>query len=124
LYTWNAFPQPFPHAPADGQAFTIFLAALNSGGCFAGQCDWRLPTLAELETILQAMTPSPCDTSPCIDEEVFGPTVAIYYWSDTTYVNKESSSSAYAWTVNFDDGGVIPFAKNFAMSVRAVRGGL
>jgi hypothetical protein len=85
LYTWNAFPQPFPHAPADGQAFTIFLAALNSGGCFAGQCDWRLPTLAELETILQAMTPSPCDTSPCIDEEVFGPTVATYYWSDTTF---------------------------------------
>jgi hypothetical protein len=49
---------------ADGTAFTTFLPALN-GGCFAGQCDCRLPTIYELHPIV--LEAYPCTTSPCID---------------------------------------------------------
>jgi hypothetical protein len=59
-YSWSAVGMA-----ADGTAYTDFLANLNGGGCFAGQCDWRLPTVAELLTILSE--PYPCGGSPCVD---------------------------------------------------------
>jgi hypothetical protein len=113
-YTWTA---GFSTA-ANGTAFTSFLATINSG-CFAGQCDWRLPTVAELQTILSE--PYPCTTSPCIDQVKFGPTAANGYWSATTY----ASVPTYAFFVGFGNGYVDGFLKNHsAVYVRAVRGGL
>jgi hypothetical protein len=44
-YTWSVTGEA-----ADGTVFTAFLATLNNT-CFAGHCDWRLPTRAELLTI-------------------------------------------------------------------------
>jgi len=73
----------------------MFLGTLNNGtstdgttsnGCFAGHCDWRLPTIVELQTLL--LQPYPCRTSPCIDQAVFAPTVALGYSSATTYAHK------------------------------------
>jgi len=114
-YTWSATP---PSTAADGTAFTTFLPALNSGGCFVGQCDWRLPTISELQTILLA--PYPCATSPCIDQAVFGPTVADFYWSATTYAYYPLN----AWGVGFGNGGVFTNPKFNGIYVRAVRSGL
>jgi len=120
FYTWA----PSGTLPT-GTAFTTFLGTLNNGtssdgtaisGCFAGHCDWRLPTSAELQTILLA--PYPCGTSPCIDP-VFGPTVAFTYWSSTTY----SSTPSGAWGVDFFDGSVFAGGKTDLGYVRAVRGG-
>ena len=110
------------NAPAaDGPAFTDFLRSLNSGGCFAGQCDWRLPTRDELQTILADPFAdfNPCTTPSCIDA-IFGPTQAARYWSATSYAGFPSS----AWYVFFDEGGVSANDKSNFFYVRGVRGGL
>jgi hypothetical protein len=135
-YTWSSLLNE-----PDGTAFTVFLATLNevspgscsSGGptggccpnaacenpgCYAGHCDWRLPTVVELQTIL--LEPFPCDTIPCIDESAFGPTaLAVEYWSAST----SSNNSDVAWTVFFFDGFTPGKVKDNDSQVRAVRGG-
>ena len=114
-YTWSASAANNP----DGTAFTSFLTTLNSGVCFAGKCDWRLPTRLEAETILAGGFP--CSMSPCIDQTTFGPTVGPgIYWTSTT----DASSSDRAWAVAVSDGSVIFDDKVFADPARAVRGGL
>ena len=114
-YTWSAGA---PYTEADGTAFRTFLPALNSGGCHAGHCDWRLPTVYELQTIL--LEPYPCTTSPCVDS-VFTPTVADYYRSATTNARRPD----YEWVVSFDDGKVFDLGGgNYNGAVRAVRAGL
>ncbi len=125
VYTWCANVAPLDLScddgpAADGTAYTSFLATLNGGSCFAGQCDWRLPTHAELLTILSE--PYPCTTSPCIDQGIFGPTlVADFYWSATTHV----AVPDVAWVVSFATGEVFALgSKSDSRYVRAVRGGL
>jgi len=112
--------------PPDGTAFTDFLVKLNTEPCFAGHCDWRLPSeegqnspftgAKELESILLA--PYVCGTSPCIDS-IFEPTVALGYWSATTLVTSPGS----AWFVSFSDGLVYFGFKGSDFPVRAVRTG-
>jgi len=122
VYFWSAGGggTTFP----DGTMFTDFLAKLNGAssdgvtltGCFAGHCDWRLPTIVELQTIL--LDPYPCGTSPCI-APVFGPTVALSYWSATPIATGPDS----AWLVFFNDGFVNSDGKVANDYVRAVRTG-
>lgn len=90
LYAWSASGQ-LP----DGSAFTQFLGELNNctsllgngplSGGFAGYCDWRLPTYAELWALLDE-DPLQCPAVPCVDPfllptavsgDIFGPR----YWS-------------------------------------------
>ena len=126
-YTWSA-----SGTAADGAAYTDFLAKLNNGastdggastaitGCFAGHCDWRLPSIVELQDIVDA-TQGFCGggSGACIDP-AFGPTQAFYYWSATT-----SAGNAFnAWDVYFYDGGTNLNGKLNTYAVRAVRGGL
>jgi cysteine-rich repeat protein len=121
-YTWSTGAPAF--AP-DGTAFTDFLFKLNHTQCFAGHCDWRLPSeegrnspftgAKDLERILLA--PFQCGTNPCIDS-TFGPTASGAYWSDTT----TSANSSDAWVVGFNNGNVNNGAKGNQHSVRAVRG--
>ena len=127
-YSWSpGFPPParaggFTAATAaDGTAFTTFLSALNSGGCFAGQCDWRLPTRDELLTIATPAYPA-CMTGPCIDP-AFGPTdvAGSFYWSATTV---SATTPESAWGVFFSNGAVDNILKGNDSPVRAVRGGL
>ncbi len=118
----------------DGTAFTSFLAvgatSLNEAG-FAGANDWRLPTFAELQTILLP-EPYPCTTNPCVDSAfdsgcTGGCSVTTcsctnsssYSWSSTTY----QYDPTYAWIVTFYDGWVGYGHKAFTRHVRAVRGG-
>jgi len=123
-YTWSMGTND-----PDGTAFTHFLFRLNHdtssdgttiSGCFAGHCDWRLPTSAELQTILDLTAPTCGDfVDPCIDP-TFGPTTT-FYWSATTNAGNPNG----AWSVGFADGSVAPEdAKTNARFVRAVRGDL
>jgi hypothetical protein len=111
----------------DGDAFTVFLAALNGGtspdglatsGCFAGHCDWRLPTVEELSGIVEP-TQGSCSqgSGPCTDPTL-GPGQADGYWSATTFARKLSE----AWLVDFAGGDTAHGGKTFAFFVRAVRG--
>ncbi len=104
---------------ANGSVFTTFLSALNqSPGCFAGQCDWRLPTTEELQTILLA--PYPCSTHPCVDP-IFGPTAEDLHWTSSRFA---TAAPLYGWAVNFIDGSSFNPPSQLPFAVRAVRGGL
>jgi hypothetical protein len=120
-YTWSAISSTDP----TGTLYTDFLQNLNglndSGGtsCFAGHCDWRIPSVGELRSILPGQYPS-C-SSPCApDPTVFGPTRPNFYWSSSASAGNAGS----AWFVEFF-GGLVGnfFTTTSANSARAVRGG-
>jgi hypothetical protein len=103
---------------ADGTAFTTFLAALNAPACFAGHCDWRLPTFTELQTLLLVTSDCPL---PCIDA-VFGAGTDLVYWSSSTqYLTSDAATAA--WFVAFGNGGMGGNDKKTLHPVFAVRGG-
>jgi hypothetical protein len=124
-YTWSIV---LAGEVPDGTLFTDFLHQLNSCSTndgtalidagFAGHCDWRLPTIQELKTIVDLTAPGCGIGSPCIDP-VFGPTVPFHSWSGTT----RASNPADAWTVLFNVGSTdTEFKSNGnALPVRAVR---
>jgi hypothetical protein len=104
----------------DGTVFTDFLANLNTGVGFSGANGWRLPTVAELQTILLPEL-YPCGTSPCIDQTAFGPTDASsVYWSATSLGGFETAASLVSLTA----GSTGSILKDSLIQARAVRGGL
>lgn len=111
-YTWTGTRGA---KAADGTAFTRFIPGLNKpDACFAKHCDWRLPSFAELQTIL--VTSEPCATKPCIDP-IFGPTATGIYWSG----EESAFHPVRAWYVFFVGGARTTAAKDSAQHVRAVR---
>lgn len=135
VYSWSA-GSGMPYRP-DGTAHLAFLATLNGGYggggenvCFAGHCDWRMPTAEELEGIL--LEPAPCATDPCVDpafDANCSGSCSVtecsctegYYWSASTY----GLSPNTALVVVFSNGIVAPGSKYLnPFKVRAVRSGL
>jgi formylglycine-generating enzyme required for sulfatase activity len=81
-----------------------------------GRSDWRLPTAAELETLLDRKSLFE-RTRPIMREEVpFRDTLS--YWSSTTFAPNTYS----AWIVMFDGAYVLSYYKNNSYHVRCVRG--
>jgi uncharacterized protein DUF1566 len=80
----------------------------------AGQSNWRLPNVRELESIVDETT-----FSPAINSTDFPTTDSDYYWSSTTY----QDDFANAWTVFFDSGAAVVVPKTSSYYVRCVRGG-
>ena len=126
LYSWSTGDNTF-----NGTAATVFLATLNTAPCFAGSCNWRLPTISELsgrDTVGTAtggivdLTAPGCGppnySAPCINA-IFGPTRSSYYWSSSTY----QYNPDYAWGVYFPSGRATNASKTDGYYVRAVRGG-
>jgi hypothetical protein len=123
-YNWSASSNAVPN----GDAFVGFLASLNDcassdtttlTGGFAGHCDWRLPSVVELAGIVDLSAPGCGTGSPCIDQTVFGPTVALSYWSAT-----HTSFPFIAWRVRFDNGAVTSSGTGSNFYVRGVRSAL
>lgn len=110
------------NGPSDGPLFTSFLEALNTPPCFAGHCDWRLPTVIqdggtpELETLIDPNVPGCDNDGPCI-APVFGPTGTEFYWSGVT----SAASPIFQWGVIFSNGTMDDYYKFNAFRVRAVR---
>lgn len=107
----------------NGPLFADFLASINTelstsfnGSTIdiAGYQDWRIPNIAELRTIVEAI----CPIAPCIDP-IFGATDSALYWSSTT----SAISPVNAWGVHFVGGGAGQAGKAGINRARAVRGG-
>ena len=134
VYTWGDLDGcPF-RGCANGSAFSDFLLRLNgcimrdrtsvSSAGFAGHCDWRLPTLQELRTIVDIWVPGCAAGSPCIDP-IFGPTALNTYWSATMtdYITPGTTNATEAWVVYFYNGLDSGDGKLAPNSARAVRNG-
>lgn len=121
----NCYSWSISGTAPDGTAFTQFLGTLNNGqsldgttitGCFANYCDWRLPSIVELQGIVNV------SDSPTIDP-IFGPTQSNYfYWSATTTAGGIAND---AWSMAFNYGVEVYFSNKLSSYyARAVRGGL
>ena len=93
----------------EAQAYARSLALDNRN-------DWRVPTAAELETLLDRKTLYE-RMRPIMREEVpFQDTLS--YWSSTTFAPDTYS----AWIVMFDGAYILSYYKSSAYHVRCVRG--
>jgi len=100
--------------PGKGTDTKSFIDVLNSAN-FGGYSDWRLPTLKELNTIVDYDVSSP---GPTINAAYFPNTQPFFYWSSTASVGYDYR----AWCVGFDDGYAHNYGKYRSYYVRAVRG--
>lgn len=115
--TWKrcAEGQSWSGSTCTGTAQTYTWAAATAlTGTFGGKSDWRLPTIAELVTIVERDI-----TNPSINPTVFPSTSAYYFWSGTTY----AGSSDNARFVDFGSGNNFYYDKTSSFPVRLVRGG-
>jgi len=129
-YTWGMTSAPYT---MNGTMVTEFLATLNTSPCFAGHCDWRIPNVKELQSIVDYEIPYPGPTVNAAFHNAAGCTACTdvtrpscsctrsnYYWSSTTHRSNPST----AWFVHFFGGFVNGYNKSNSFAVRAVRGGL
>lgn len=125
----NVYPLSATGTVPDGTAYTAFLGTLNTNtsgdafaisGCFAGYCDWRLPTGPELLDIVDITVPG-CSTGPACIDPTFGATAAAFHWTSSTDID----DATQAWGIGFGDGAPYKTTqlKTDAYHVRAVRRG-
>lgn len=109
-------------------AFAVHIAGLNTAPCFAGFCDWRLPNVKELLSIVNYENGFPAISSEFNSNctASCGVTTCSYtaageYGSSTSFAADPSA----VWLVNFSNGftGLNDKISASPFHVRAVRGG-
>lgn len=99
----------------DWQGALAQAQSANAGVGTNGYIDWRLPSVAELASIVE----SAC-ASPSIKESDFPATEADLYWTSSPY----AANFNRAWAVDFSEGEDQFTQKDNSYYVRLVRGGL
>ena len=77
--------------------------------------DWRLPTLAELETLLDRTQARSDGRAPMRDDVPFRDTLS--YWSRTTF----EENTQCAWILMFDGAYLLSYPKENLYHIRCVR---
>lgn len=101
------------------QAFINRMNALDDGQGYCGFNDWRLPTVKELNSLVDYGSPSNTINGRqlAIDETYFQWTQGRHYWTSTN----DARLPAEAWTINFSFGATYVESKSTAWLVRLVR---
>jgi len=109
--TWNQATQRCENEAIE----YTWSTAVKLRASFAGQSDWRLPDIQELQSIIERD-----NTEPAIDSRVFPNTPLTWFWSSSPYVG----NAGLAWAVNFGPGdvGYSDTDPDRSGSVRLVRG--
>ena len=90
--------------------------ALTNTVTFAGHSDWRLPSIRELQTLVDRTR-----YAPAIDSATFPNTPSSEFWSASPNVGP--GYSGYAWVVSFNFGNANGNVRSNAYQVRLVRAG-
>lgn len=88
-----------------------FVSRVNEAS-LCGSKDWRVPTRAELESLVHYGT-----TRPAVDVNYFPDTVNDYYWSISPVVGSKDT----AWAISFQFGFSAPLRRDNPRTVRLVR---
>jgi len=93
------------------------VADINASGGFADSDEWRMPSVNELETIVER-----CKINPAINDEIFD-SQGGYFWTSTPSV--ASSNKLRAWQIQFSSGQVSSVGREsddfYSNLVRVVR---
>jgi len=118
-YTWAAAAS---NTTQSGTAFSDFLFKLNGVvdhpstttlNCYAGHCDWRLPTIDEWKAVAVAA----CAVPPCVQDAMLLPMQSGFYWSNST----RAAAPAGAYNLDFNGGAPVGDFKTSSRFARAVR---
>jgi hypothetical protein len=106
------------HRQAAVGRVTWEVAKSTCEGSLADGGRWRLPTLLELQSLVDVRA-----ATPAIDATAFPETPIEYFWTQTAY----AGATDHYWAVNFDSGGAVgmtlssPDGGPSTLAVRCVR---